>query len=238
MQTAWPLNVVTFLQSIHHKSIYIKVAQFLDEGFKTLILGLDFQSFKSLIEALYCLLLIHIAFAEAGKEIVIHLWTTNCFPIPRTCSGRGFDKISSLTGMPKNSTGVFYKYMKGNMFNSQDGGVYFLRIPPCILHACMMKSIWIVTRSYCISFPFLFFSFFFPISSTRKTVSWKMSALDIYSIILLIEILHMSTLISLNKKELYEEHVQNSYSDRKGSDKVYQGSYKKTCYLKLSLGRR
>ena len=162
MQTAWPLNVVTFLQSIYHKSIYIKVAQFLDEGFKTLILGLDFQSFKSLIEALYCLLLIHIAFAEAGKEIVIHLWTTNCFPIPRTCSGRGFDKISSLTGMPKNSTGVFYKYMKGNMFNSQDGGVYFLRIPPCILHACMMKSIWIVTRSYCISFPFLFFSFFFP----------------------------------------------------------------------------
>ena len=165
---------------------------------------------------------------------------TNCFPIPRTCSGRGFDKISSLTGMPKNSTGVFYKYMKGNMFNSQDGGVYFLRILPCILHACMIKSIWIVTRSYCISFPFLFsfFLFFSPISSTRKTVSWKMSALDIYSIILLIEILHMSTLISLNKKELYEEHVQNSYSDRKGSDKVYQGSYKKTCYLKLSLGRR
>ena len=81
MQTAWPLNVVTFLQSIHHKSIYIKIAQFLDEGFKTLILGLDFQSFKSLIEALYCLLLIYIAFAEAGKEIVIHSEPTNCFPI-------------------------------------------------------------------------------------------------------------------------------------------------------------
>ena len=71
MKTAWPLNVVTFPQSIHHKSVYIKVAQFLDEGFKTLILGLDFQSCKSLIEALYCLLLIYIAFAEAGKEIVI-----------------------------------------------------------------------------------------------------------------------------------------------------------------------
>ena len=46
----------------------------------------------------------------------------------------------------------------------------------------------------------------------------------------------MSSLILLNKKELYEEHVQNSYSDRKGSNKVYQGSYKKTCYLQLSVG--
>ena len=49
-----------------------------------------------------------------------------------------------------------------------------------------------------------------------------MSALDIYSIVLLIGILLMSSSILLNKKEFYEEHVQNSYSDRKGSDKVYQ----------------
>ena len=83
MQTVWPLNVVTFLKSIHHKSVHIKVAQFLDEGFKTLILGLDFQSCKSFIEALYCLLLIHIAFAEAGKEIVIHLWTNKLFSNPQ-----------------------------------------------------------------------------------------------------------------------------------------------------------
>ena len=55
MQTAWPLNVVTFLQSIHHKSVYIKVAQFLDEGFKTLILGQEpHRSFVLSASDLYC----------------------------------------------------------------------------------------------------------------------------------------------------------------------------------------
>ena len=66
MKTAWPL-----------------VDPQIDEGFKTLILGLDFQSCKSLIGALYCLLLIYIAFAEAGKEIVIHLWTNELFSNPQ-----------------------------------------------------------------------------------------------------------------------------------------------------------
>ena len=75
MQTPWAFKVVTFLKSIHHKFVFITVTQFLDKGFKALILDLDFQSCKSLIEALYCLLLIYIAFDEAGKEIVIHLWT-------------------------------------------------------------------------------------------------------------------------------------------------------------------
>ena len=164
MQTAWPLNVVTFLQSIHHKSVYIKVAQFLDEGFKTLILGLDFQSCKSLKEALYCLLLIYIAFAEAGKEIVIHLWTNKLFSNPQNMLRTRIwqDFIFDRNAKKLHWGFLHEKYMKGNMFNSQDGGVYFLRILPCILHACMMKSIWIVTWSYCISFPFLFFSFFFP----------------------------------------------------------------------------
>ena len=31
----------------------------------------------------------------------------------------------------------------------------------------------------------------------------------------------MSFSISLNKKELYEKHVQKLYSNRKGSDKLY-----------------
>ena len=66
-----------------HKFECIIAAHFLDKGFKTLILGLDFQSCKSLIEALHCLLLIHIAFAEAGKEIVIHLWTNELFSNPQ-----------------------------------------------------------------------------------------------------------------------------------------------------------
>ena len=83
MKAVWPFDVVTFLGSIHHKSVCIKVAQFLDEGFKALILDLDFQPCKSLIEAFYCLLLIHIAFAEAGKEIVIHLWTNELFSNPQ-----------------------------------------------------------------------------------------------------------------------------------------------------------
>ena len=66
-----------------HKLKCFIAAHFLDKGLKTLILGLDFQSCKSLIEALHCLLLIHIAFAEAGKEIVIHLWTNELFSNPQ-----------------------------------------------------------------------------------------------------------------------------------------------------------
>ena len=148
--------------------------------------------------------------------------------------------------MPKNSTGVFYKYIKGNMllfsfikmYKFKDGCFYFLRISPCILHACVIKFI---LKCYAIVLHFLSFSLFFhffSISSTRKIVPWEMSALDIHSIVLLIGSLPMSSSISLNKKELYEEHVQNSYSDRKGSNKVYQRSYKKTSYLQLSLERR
>ena len=219
MQTAWPLNVVTFLQSIHHKSVYIKVAQFLDEGFKTLILGQEpHRSFVLSASDLYC-------FCWSGKgdrhtplnqQIVFqspehaqdadltrfHLWQ-ECQKTPLAFSTNTW-KVTCL--ILRTEVFIFYEFR----------------------HVFCMHVWWnpfemLRDRS---------------ISSTRKTVSWKMSALDIYSIILLIEILHMSTLISLNKKELYEEHVQNSYSDRKGSDKVYQGSYKKTCYLKLSLGRR
>ena len=238
MQTAWPLNVVTFLQSIHHKSIYIKIAQFLDEGFKTLILGLDFQSFKNLIEALYCLLLIYIAFAEAGKEIVIHLWTNKLFPNPEHAQDADLTRFHLWQECQKTPLGFSTNTWKVTCLILRTEVFIFYEF--CLVF-CM--HVWwnpfeLLRDRTAFPFLFSFFLFFFPISSTRKTVSWKMSALDIYSIILLIEILHMSTLISLNKKELYEEHVQNSYSDRKGSDKVYQGSYKKTCYLKLSLGRR
>ena len=71
-----------------------------------------------------------------------------------------------------------------------------------------------------VAFPFLFlfFSFFLLCFSTRKTVLWKTSALNIHSTVLLIGILLMSFSISLNKKELYEKHVQKLYSNRKGSD--------------------
>ena len=99
-----------------------------------------------------------------------------------------------------------FSFRRMYLFNYQDAYVYFLRIPPCILHACMIKSIWNVTWSCCISFPFLFFSFFFSVSQHG--------------------ILLMSFSISFNKKELYEKHVQKLYSNRKGSDKLYQGSYK------------
>ena len=54
-----------------------------------------------------------------------------------------------------------FSFRRMYMFNSQDAYVYFLRIPPCILHACMIKSIWYVTWSCYISFPLLFFSCFF-----------------------------------------------------------------------------
>ena len=57
-----------------------------------------------------------------------------------------------------------FSFRRMYLFNYQDAYVYFLRIPPCILHACMIKSIWYVTWSCCISFPFLFFSFFFSVS--------------------------------------------------------------------------
>ena len=108
---------------------------------------------------------------------------------------------------------------------------------PALYSTCMCDKIHL--KCYVIVLHFLsfsLFSFFSSVSSTRRTVSWKMLALDIHSTVLFIGILLMSSLILLNKKELYEEHVQNSYSDRKGSNKVYQGSYKKTCYLQLSLG--
>ena len=108
---------------------------------------------------------------------------------------------------------------------------------PALYSTCMCDKIHL--KCYVIVLHFLsfsLFSFFSSVSSTRRTVSWKMLALDIHSTVLFIGILLMSSLILLNKKELYEEHVQNSYSDRKGSNKVYQGSYKKTCYLQLSVG--
>ena len=108
---------------------------------------------------------------------------------------------------------------------------------PALYSICMCDKIHL--KCYVIVLHFLsfsLFSFFSSVSSTRRTVSWKMLALDIHSTVLFIGVLLMSSLILLNKKELYEEHVQNSYSDRKGSNKVYQGSYKKTCYLQLSVG--
>ena len=119
-----------------------------------------------------------------------------------------------------------FSFRRMYMFNSQDAYVYFLRIPPCILNACMIKSIWNVTWSCYISFPFSLFFIFLLCFSTRKTFLWKTSALNIHSTVLLIGILLMSFSISLNKKELYEKHVQNLNSNRKGSDKLYQGSYK------------
>ena len=94
--------------------------------------------------------------------------------------------------------------------------------------ACMYKKIHL--KCYVIVLHFLSFSLFFIFLlcfSTRKTVLWKTSALNIHSTVLLIGILQMSFSISLNKKELYKKKsVQKLYSNRKGSDKLYQGSYK------------
>ena len=71
---------------------------------------------------------------------------------------------------------------------------------------------------------YLFFIFLFYFINTQNCLLKNVSFGYTLSI-LFIGILLMSSLILLNKKELYEEHVQNSYSDRKGSDKVYQGSH-------------
>ena len=73
-----------------------------------------------------------------------------------------------------------------------------------------------------VAFPFLlcFFHFSSLFLNTQncplKNVTFK-----IHSIVLLIGILLMSFSISFNKKELYENHVQNLYSNRKVSDKLY-----------------
>ena len=89
-----------------------------------------------------------------------------------------------------------------------------------------------------IAFPFLFFSCFFFYFINTQNCPLRNVSFGYTLYVLLIGILPMSSSISLNKKELYEEHVQNSYSNRKDSNKLYQGSYKKTSHLKLSLERR
>ena len=78
-----------------------------------------------------------------------------------------------------------------------------------------------------VAFPFLFpFFHFSSLFLNAQNCPLKNATFKIHSIVLLIGILLMSFSISLNKKELYEKHVQKLYSNRKGSDKLYQGSYK------------
>ena len=72
-----------------------------------------------------------------------------------------------------------------------------------------------------VAFPFLFSFFHFSsLFLNTQNCPLKNVTFKIHSIVLLIRILLIFS-ISLNKKELYENHVQNLYSNRKGSDKLY-----------------
>ena len=73
-----------------------------------------------------------------------------------------------------------------------------------------------------VAFPFLFSFFHFSsLFLNKQNCPLKNVTFKIHSIVLLIGILLMSFSISFNKKELYENHVQNLYSNRKVSDKLY-----------------
>ena len=108
---------------------------------------------------------------------------------------------------------------------------------PALYSTCMYDKIHLICYVIVLHFLsfYLFFIFLFCFINTQncllKNVSFG------YTLYRTVHRNFVDVIFNIVKqKELYEEHVQNSYSDRKGSNKVYQGSYKKTCYLQLSLG--